>query len=746
MPPIPSPYNFVPAADFIVTPDWAEQVSHDVPFKDGISGWFDIEVEAKSPIYVRSGGQHPEKEKRNEDPSYREFFQVLPGEQFAIPGTSLRGVIRNVLEIASFSKLSRMQDNRFAVRDLTLAGYKSAFTASRNGGFEPLAQAGWLREVGDTWTLTPCEFARVERQDLEGFAGRNGKRVDLKTTARGEDAEAADKYKAWNAAGLPPELICDVGPKEPQHERHPRVPLVYRLATAPRLTSGGTLSSKSGRVVFTGQCGGKHMEFFFYPPPANGTDASYPVPNGVREKFEHCSYSGDSEATWKVWRSRMRKGEPVPVFYLGSPSEPSSMGLALMYRLPAPKSLRECLPAGHRSSARDLAELVFGHVPDGKDKRRALRGRVQFETLLGPNLAEVQNRPGCVQTVLGGPKPSFHPNYLQQEIVGPNGDVKLKNGKPDYSTFLSPSPKIRGWKRYSAWPADQASQSPPVAPSDAVATRFHPLPQGTCFTGRVHVHNLRPEELGALLWTLTWGELYAPEPRYRHRVGMAKSLGYGSVTIRLSQAAGAASLRAVQGTEVELAKCIDAFTAWMDKQVAGKLSPTRAWLKTDQLAELQAMADSTKTLPTNLLKAPKLDLDRQNGDDFRNYKKEGLALLPYSNYVQNHGGGATIPRAVLPASSGADTTRGAGTLAATPEPKSTGASISAGWREGTVRGRTGDGFSVDVGESKHGLLRKQDVSGTGPLGLGSKVKVRLLPERGGDGSALLTMKPVPVVT
>jgi hypothetical protein len=37
---IKSPYNFVPAPteDQVFKPEWADQVSHDIPFSDGESG------------------------------------------------------------------------------------------------------------------------------------------------------------------------------------------------------------------------------------------------------------------------------------------------------------------------------------------------------------------------------------------------------------------------------------------------------------------------------------------------------------------------------------------------------------------------------------------------------------------------------------------------------------------------------------------------------------------------------------
>ena len=35
---ITAPYNFVPLNKHIYLPDWADQISHDIPFEDGKDG------------------------------------------------------------------------------------------------------------------------------------------------------------------------------------------------------------------------------------------------------------------------------------------------------------------------------------------------------------------------------------------------------------------------------------------------------------------------------------------------------------------------------------------------------------------------------------------------------------------------------------------------------------------------------------------------------------------------------------
>ena len=104
---IPSPYNFVPLSEQVFFPGWADQVSMDVPFSDGISGTLQVKVTAKTPLYIRNGGAHPEDKSKLNDPNYTDFFRVHPDGPYAIPGTSLKGMLRACLLYTSPSPRDR---------------------------------------------------------------------------------------------------------------------------------------------------------------------------------------------------------------------------------------------------------------------------------------------------------------------------------------------------------------------------------------------------------------------------------------------------------------------------------------------------------------------------------------------------------------------------------------------------------------------------------------------------------------
>ncbi len=179
---VKSVYNFVPAPkeNEVFKPDWADKVSHDIPFEDGESGEIELTITAKTPIFIRNGhskqdaelfqkqqkGDLPnptDKEKVSLD-RYLSFSNVNRGnvKEYFIPGSSLKGMFRNVLEIMSFSRLKTVNDI-FSYRDM----------ASRNSEFKnEVAQnsqlkTGWLEKVNELWVIKECKVGRVSIRDIQ---------------------------------------------------------------------------------------------------------------------------------------------------------------------------------------------------------------------------------------------------------------------------------------------------------------------------------------------------------------------------------------------------------------------------------------------------------------------------------------------------------------------------------------------------------------------------------------------------
>jgi len=91
-----APYNFVPLNGRVFFPQlegWEDIVSHDRPLRNGFSGTIDCTLMSTSPILV--GG---DRTKSEISVGEVKMFRTPEGNNsYAIPGSSLRGMIRNVL-------------------------------------------------------------------------------------------------------------------------------------------------------------------------------------------------------------------------------------------------------------------------------------------------------------------------------------------------------------------------------------------------------------------------------------------------------------------------------------------------------------------------------------------------------------------------------------------------------------------------------------------------------------------------
>lgn len=646
---ISSPYNFVPLNDEVFRPDWGE-ISHDCPFSDAVSGELEIRLTAKTPIYIR--GSHPKPTNVVDllggnapmgDPSFRNwvtFYKSDPEARFSIPGTSLKGVIRNVLKIAGFGSINEADDDFMSVRDLHGEKYTSKITHPRpDRSFEACVKGGWLMEercplTGQLqWVIIPCEIARVEQEDLERFDGRE-------LVALGRRMSAKQKYEMWRISSHSETINFDTdGPKIHRHSQ----PLYY--AKAGNLGAGNT----SGTLVLTGQSGNrdagagksaKHMEFIFFD------DSTKPlvVPPLVKKKFLD-THPHDLE-TWKYWRENVlantqKRPEErrVPVFWIkrtdsqGADEEIESFGLSQMFRLPA-RSIHEGIPKSHKDPVGlDIAERLFGTLKDDK----ALRGRISFGGLACQQEADAVQCADFVRTVLGSPQPTFHPAYLEQSTYSlPSG--RLEGGKQNFKTWLSPEVRIRGWKRYHV-AADAGAgnleklrhvHNIPVVrkvPSYKVATAFRPLKAGAAFVGKIRFHNLRRVELGALIWSLTWGG----NSDLRHSIGMGKSLGMGVCQLEIlsEQVIWHGLTEGVSQDALSLSACQNEFESSMCAWL-------KNWAESDEMKELKALADPQYAAELTAhqqfppLKPGEVDVPM----DFATIKKSGFVLPRLSEILE----------------------------------------------------------------------------------------------------------------
>lgn len=670
-----APYNFVPLAPAVYLPSWAGQARQDRPFADGISGTIPLRIEARAPLLV--GGRRNRAEGR---PIEIEFVAAPDGARTPfIPGSSLRGLIRAVIEIAGFGRMRYVDDRRFAFRDVTATGmgqlYRKRMTDTvaletaqgrKETAYVPKVKAGWLLfDAEGRWTITPCGFARIEQFDVLG-------RIQARTPY-----QAATKYKAVDFPRKSLERDVEIEPR--RAHRHSSGYLGYAKAT---LAKPGSKTARRGMLVFTGQPNDrKHMEFVFHDPEPQ---RRLRVPDEVMAAFRAIHTADPQRAntrgragglqetdidSWRFWTDprNARAAPGIPVFYLtDAAGAVESLGLSMMYKLPYRAGVHDLLrrhggkngtDGPHLAEgALDLADTLFGHVRAGADGAEeangtaALKGRVSFghAKVVGP--ARTTRQPAAI---LSAPKPSYLPSYIAQPLADASGRLPQdKNTR--YSSYEddgsdgSPVAQLRGWKRYPVRRDARPQQIPPtLTDQTAIQSVLNTLNPGTRFVGEMRLHNVRPAELGALLFALRLSQTFEENrPERWHALGLGKPFGFGAVVLDTGVTAeswGEASLVPNDPGRPLLTPedCVATFVKEMNGFCSGAKLP--AWGQSPQILALLAMAEPDRVTSGSL------EMEQRNRDDVvTSGGKMGETVLREGPLRQTVGYGPAHPLASMP--------------------------------------------------------------------------------------------------
>ena len=510
-----APYNFVPLPERVVTVEVPPD--QDRYHAKRLSGRIECRLPSASPLYVRAGWR-PEDFVAHGEKSFSELKEI-PGQQERradffhhgdpqlpiIPGSSLRGMLRALVEIVGYGKMERVTKRGLvyrAVGDTTSLGarYRDRFLLQRNdGSYQTIVQAGYMQRSGGGWQIMPAQvqdeftFARVERSDIP------------------------------NALKNRDKIFVEVNPPRVYMHAKGKVRLFYPKVHTCLATPATGL--REGMLVCTGRAPNKHMEFVVYPPDPQQSPIS--LPQAMIDEYRE-QFSQDQK--------RLLGNDGVlqanhPVFYLADQGKVVFFGHAMMFRLPYTFSPRDFVPEHLRRVAdTDLADAIFGYVRPGVSVDKARAGRVFVSD------AELDGKPEhlwCEQEVvtpkiLSGPKPTTFQHYLVQTST-------QKRNLMHYASRPTNETVVRGHKRYwykhNTPLADMIEHDQDkIRKAASQYTRIKPVAPGVSFRFTLRFENLSQIELGALLWVLR----LAADERYRLALGMGKPLGMGAVGISSS--------------------------------------------------------------------------------------------------------------------------------------------------------------------------------------------------------------------
>jgi CRISPR-associated protein (TIGR03986 family) len=590
-----APYRFAPIHRAVHMPDWGALVSQDVPFSDGLDGSVPVTITTISPTCV--GGARVSKD--DEPVTVLPF--TLPDGRLAIPPSGITGLLRSVIEVAAFGRLGPHIDERWpGLRDISGGSptgkiyYADRFVASGRewvDGASHLAirhrtRAGWLlRQADGPPRLIPCGLSRLPFEAIRDRFGMAPNSDAYRTIVQG-GYDASARYAALKVDPTRPQSFAAlegrfrIGDYAPVWHSSVRPNGAYIYESPAAFAETGA----PGNVVITGKPSGtgdpmgkgkKKQEFVFHGPSraeVGANPATHPgdtVPGRVWTAFLDLNTDANgkpSSPAWTFWHREFKDGRPVPVFWLADgDGAPEAIGMAFMFK--APFGLSTCDLLGHSSGAHldppsltrapDMAELIFGAAAfmDEDSRVSGGRGRAGFDVALGPS-AKGAIAAQLVERVMMSPKPGYYPAYVRQpDVPADNAPMAVfakprpdgQSRRPDRALDR---PELAGVKLFPAGDGRLRGQRVEVLPEGGAQTKTKlcVVREGVTFQTRLHFHNLRPVELGALLWSLRMG---LPEGRAVHRLGGGKSFGAGEVRFDL----GAVEL--VLGT----AKDVDAYIA-----------------------------------------------------------------------------------------------------------------------------------------------------------------------------------------
>jgi len=453
-----APYNFIPLNNKVVS--WREPKPFNKYHDELNTGYIDVEIEAKTPIFI----------KKKTDNS--EFYKQAG--KYRIPGSSLRGMIRTMVEIVSWSEFGFFNDDYLYFRTFMDKAhsirdeYKRKIMNFNESGNIYKMNPGFLIKKELNYYIIPAK--KIERINKNNIDKRKiGEKIysEKIKTPSGRAELYASEYKVGNN--------------------------VY--------------------LIVSGPMNNKKHDWLIYGNPLDDKE-KIKINNKDIESYLNDKNRKSVNLINCLKKTRKTRFDFVPCFYIEwidkDGNKRISFGHTALFRISYEKSIGEHILQNNDGDI-DLAKSVFGI-------ENQFMTRVFFEDafLLDESKDKIEREPKVPKTLMG-PKPTSFQHYLDQSNIK---DIRQLN---HYNTS---GVNIRGnkiywhkeimhqktWKEYSNY-------------NDRVDTKIKPINPGAKFKGRIRFENLTDEELGALLFVLDLPDGLC------HKIGMGKPLGLGSVKI-----------------------------------------------------------------------------------------------------------------------------------------------------------------------------------------------------------------------
>lgn len=530
-----APYNFVELPDKVVRAE--DLPDGDRYHPERYTGKIECTLTTSSPLYIRCGytpndyADFGEKSFNELDEAQKlvraEFFKNPANSKPVIPGSSLRGMLRTLVEIISFSKIDKVSgQEHFFFRAVATTPRSDSLAAEYRNYVNPdLVKAGFLKKDGDRWRIHSAKsvngvtFSWVKQRDIS-------REVSL---IKFDESGYIPQYIPVSFTGNPHQARG--------RDRRFFLNEVNSVDAYP--TTRGTLVS-SGNMKQGDNDSSRRNHCVIFQESSNSqvfTIASVAIQHYCRALTEFqkaqpfSATMGILENDRPVFYSKPVSGNIVGFFGQSPnfriPYSPQGNGHAATARDFIPPDLKDPEEKECREPIVDIAEAIFGFVRSNKrensDQSRAGRVFVSDANCISDGEVWYEQQ-AITPQILASPKPNTFQHYLVQPEETEAEKSKLKH-------YASEGNVIRGHKLY--WHKGSSPDIKHPDPKEAQEkqatqiTKIKPIKSGVSFEFTIHFENLSNIELGALLWILD----IAKDDDYRLSLGMGKPLGMGAVKI-----------------------------------------------------------------------------------------------------------------------------------------------------------------------------------------------------------------------
>lgn len=537
-----APYNFVGISQNVNWRDRDRLQPHNVIDPELKSGRILYEMEALTPIFVSDG----KKDKKTE-----EFYRNCYGN-YAIPGSTVRGLVRSNVQILSRSSVADdIQDVTLMYREVANGKEKDFYNTILGNDTRPIVgkdgktssvsvlknvKAGYITMEGGQYTIRPSVVDSIDKDRGEMNYYIASERKIMEGNYKGfeelRDMELQHLNVPWdNKDGGPfRKVIKGKGENQTVHyigtpnnkknnpnfqKYRPYICEVYYLLKGidqvveihPAKGGEGKYGKgryKKGWLLSSGPMNEKKVIYVI--PEMDEEGERIPIPSKDIDSYRR-DYEGKKNQVETIDKSFFRlpqEGETKPVFYIRLNGR-LYFGFTPRLRLFYKKSIMEGLSSDQKKGGVDYAKSLFGY----SDDKDSYKSRLSF---MDAELKKDQRTTPPVSLILGGPKPTSYLDYL-----------KGKNNQP--VSYNDDEFELRGVKQY--WLKEDAEPGI-VKNNEKVATRFRPYNRGAVFQGEIRFSNLTSEELGLVLWGLLL------EEGSNQNIGKGKPYGYGRIQVRLT--------------------------------------------------------------------------------------------------------------------------------------------------------------------------------------------------------------------